>query len=88
MEEFDRADDSTLLAAFRHAEHEVVMLVLASANKSLLRRVLRGMPRRQAKQLRNQLRKVGPTRLSDLLAAQQSLLNTMGQIAPSHPTAA
>ena len=36
---------------------------------------LRGLPRRQAKQFRKQLRAIGPTRLSEMLAAQQELVS-------------
>jgi hypothetical protein len=38
-----------------------------------MKRILRRLPRRQAKEFRRRLRDIGPTRLSDMLAAQQQL---------------
>jgi len=73
MADLERADDATLLAVFSQGDRRTVMLALAGASESLLKRILRGMPRRQATQFRHQLRTLGPTRLSDMLRAQQDL---------------
>jgi len=73
MEELEHADDPTLLTVLSQADRRIAMLALAGASESLLKRILRGMPRRQAKQFRKQLCAIGPTRLRDMLAAQQQL---------------
>ncbi len=79
-EELDRLDDATLIAALSQSDRKVVTLALAGASEALMKRVLRGLPRRHAGILRSQLRDIGPTRLSDMLAAQQELLNSAHQL--------
>ena len=80
MAALERADDQTLLAVFSQTENRTVMLALAGASEALLKRMLRGMPRRDAKQFRKQLRAMGPTRLSDMLSAQQELAHQIQQM--------
>ncbi len=79
-EELDQLDDATLLAALNHVDRDVLTLALAGVSEALMKRVLRGLPRRQAGKMRRQLRDIGPTRLSDILAAQQELLESARQI--------
>lgn len=71
--ELERADDAALLAALTQTDRQVVTLALAGASEELMKRILRRLPRRQAKDFRKRLRDVGPTRLSDMLSAQQQL---------------
>ena len=73
MSDIESADNQTLLDVFSKADRRTVMLALAGASETLLKRILHGMPRRQAKQFRNQLRTLGPTPLSDMLSAQQEI---------------
>ncbi|MCH2115161.1 MAG: hypothetical protein MK171_09675 [Pirellulales bacterium] len=80
MTELERADDATLLAALSQADRRVSMLALAGASESLLKRILQGMPRRQAKQFRKQLCTIPPTRLSEILAAQQHLAQLVREV--------
>ena len=49
------------------------MTALAGASDALMKRIVKDLPRRQAKQFRQQVRNVGPTRLSDMVAAQREL---------------
>jgi len=79
--ELEQSDDSTLMEALSQADRQVGALALAGASDALLKRVLRGLPRGQAKTMRKQLRTIGPTRLSDMLAAQQQLLHNVRQLA-------
>jgi len=74
LSELEALDDQALLTALRHADRQVVMMALAGASGGLMKRILRGLPRRQANQFRQQVRAVGPTRLSDMLAAQCELV--------------
>ncbi len=82
FEELKRADDATLLVALARSDQRTIMLALSGADESFLKRVLRGCSRKQAKAFRSQLRKLGPTRLSDLLAAQQQLVETIRMLSP------
>lgn len=80
QQELDQLDDATLMAALSQADRQVVTLALAGTSESLMKRILRGLPRRQASKLRSQLRNIGPTRLSDMLDAQQQLLQSAQQL--------
>ncbi len=74
LSELERLDEKALLAALQLADRETVMLALAGVSEPLMRRIVRDLPRRQARQFRQQVRAIGPTRLSDMLAAQHELV--------------
>lgn len=74
MTELELLDDQALLRALQVADRQTVLLALAGAGDELLKRIVRGLPRRRANQFRQQVRAIGPTRLSDMLAAQRELL--------------
>ena len=76
----EKLPESTLLAALAHSEAHVVSLALVGVSEKLLKRVLRGLTRHEARQFRQQLREMGPTRISDILAAQQEVLRTAAQL--------
>jgi len=80
QQELDQLDDTTLMAVLSQTDRQVVTLALAGASEALMKRVLRGLPRRHASKLRSQLRNIGPTRLSDILNAQQQLLHHAHQL--------
>ncbi|NOY42870.1 MAG: hypothetical protein GXP26_13680 [Planctomycetes bacterium] len=82
LTELEQTDDVTLMAALSRTDRQVGALALAGASDVLMKRVLRGLPRRQANTMRRQLRTIGPTKLSDMLAAQQQLLQSVRQLAP------
>jgi flagellar motor switch protein FliG len=67
------------MAALTQTDREIVTLALAGASEELMNRILRRLPRRQAKEFRKRLRDIGPTRLSDMLAAQQQLAQNARQ---------
>lgn len=64
------ADWATLI---RESEPAVVLLALTGASESLLQRVTRRLPRREAQALRTRLQQTGPLRLSDIEHAQLRL---------------
>jgi flagellar motor switch protein FliG len=78
--ELERLDDATLMTTLTQAERQTVMLALAGASEELMSRIVHRLPRRQAKQFRRQLRSIGPTRLSDMFAAQQELARHARQL--------
>ncbi len=78
--ELERLDDATLMATLTQANRQAVTLALAGASEELMKRILRRLPRRQAKEFRRLLRDIGPTRLSDMLAAQQQLAHHARQL--------
>ena len=81
LSELEKTNSSTLRQALSQSDRQISSLALAGASDVLMKRILRGMPRRQAKTMRQQLRSIGPTRLSDMLNAQQQLLQTVKKIA-------
>ena len=70
LEQFDDASLATLLKA---ADPQVAILALAGARGGLVDRVVRNLPPREAKILRRSLDHLGPTRISDVEQAQESL---------------
>ena len=80
MAELEHVEDALLLAAISQSDRQVVSLALAGASDSLMKRILRRLPRRQAKYFRRQLRSIGPTRLSDMLAAQHQFVQSVHQL--------
>jgi len=74
LSELESLDDKALLKALRLADRQTVMLALAGASEGLMKRIVHGLPRRRANQFRQQVRAIGPTRLSEMLAAQHELV--------------
>lgn len=74
--ELEALDDQAILRAMQTVERQTVMLALAGASDSFIKRIVKGLPRRQANQFRQQVRAIGPTRLSDMLAAQRELVRS------------
>ncbi len=73
LSELESLDDQGLLRALRLADRQTVMFALAGASESLMKRIVKDLPRRKANQFRQQVRTIGPTRLSDMVAAQREL---------------
>ncbi len=67
------ADSRTLARLLGAADPNVLALALAGSNDELVERVCDQMPKRVAKAFRRELRRMGPTRLSDVEAAQQAI---------------
>ncbi len=74
LSELEALDDQRLLKALQQADRQTVMLALAGASESLMKRITKDLPRRKANQFRQQVRAIGPTRLADMETAQRELL--------------
>jgi flagellar motor switch protein FliG len=60
-----------MAAVFREVDANVLQLALAGADEGLVDRVAAQLPKRAARQFRARLHQLGPTRLSDVVAAQE-----------------
>ncbi len=80
-------DTTTLHAIFCTVDREVLRLALASADDTLVTRITSQLPKKLARQFRHSLYELGPTRLSDVQRARQSLAATATQFLsePSSP---
>ena len=61
------------------ADPNVLALALAGSGDELVDRICEQMPKRIAKAFRRELRKLGPTRLSDVEAAQRAIAELAAQ---------
>jgi flagellar motor switch protein FliG len=68
-----RLDDAALQEVLRSFDPKVLQLASVGSSDELIRRITASMPRRAAKAFRRQLTKLGPTRLSDVEQAQQTI---------------
>jgi flagellar motor switch protein FliG len=66
-------DARTLSAVLRQVDANVLALALAGSRDELVERICEQMPKRTAREFRRQLRRLGPTRLSDVEGAQQAV---------------
>jgi flagellar motor switch protein FliG len=64
-------DSRSLAAVLRDADSNVLALALAGSREELVDRICEQMPKRTAREFRRQLRRLGPTRLSDVEDAQR-----------------
>jgi flagellar motor switch protein FliG len=72
--EFDQLvhfDTAALSAVLREVDANVLALALAGSHDELVDRITSQMPKRIARVFRRELRKLGPTKLSDVAGAQQ-----------------
>lgn len=74
LAELESLEMNKLVTALSQCETHVVRLALVGVSEKLLKRVLTGRPRRESRHFRQSLREMGPTRISDILAAQQEIL--------------
>jgi flagellar motor switch protein FliG len=66
-------DSRTLSAVLRQVDANVLALALAGSRDELVERICEQMPKRTAREFRCQLRRLGPTRLSDVEGAQRAV---------------
>ncbi len=66
-------DSRTLASILRQADANVLALALVGSRDELVDRICEQMPKRTARAFRRELRRLGPTRLSDVEAAQQAV---------------
>lgn len=73
FDELLQVDKRTLAAVVREVDANILVLALAGSRDELVRYICSQLPRRVARSLRRELRQLGPTRLSDVEAAQQAV---------------
>ena len=73
-EDLAELDDSNLAAIAQEAETELIMLALAGADERFVERFLRQYPKPAADALAHRIDRLGPTRLSDVEAAQREVV--------------
>jgi flagellar motor switch protein FliG len=66
-------DNRTLAAVLREVSLQLLVLALAGSKEELVRRIYEQMPKRTTRLLRRELRRLGPTRLNDVEAAQHAI---------------
>jgi flagellar motor switch protein FliG len=74
--EFDQLvhlDPQSLAAVLRDVDANVLAIALAASDDALVDRICQQMPRQTARTFRRELRRIGPTRLSDVEAAQRGV---------------
>jgi flagellar motor switch protein FliG len=71
--ELGQLRNKDLTTVLQRADPEVLVLALAGADASFVERAMGCLPASQARLLRRALKHLGPTRLSDVQEAQQSL---------------
>jgi flagellar motor switch protein FliG len=72
--------DSRMLARLLAvADPNVLALALAGSSDDLVERICDQMPKRVAKNFRRELRRMGPTRLSDVEDAQRAIAEIVAQ---------
>jgi flagellar motor switch protein FliG len=82
-------DSRTLSAVLRQVDANVLALALVGSREDLVDRICEQMPKRTAREFRRQLRRLGPTRLSDVEGAQRAVAQTAArQLAERLPTLA
>ena len=66
---------------------DVALLALTGADQELVQRLTRHLPARQAKQIKKQLTRPGPLRLSDIERAQAEVARLAEQLAEKNEIA-
>jgi hypothetical protein len=82
--EFDdllELDDRSLAAVIAAAQAELALLALTGAPQRLVDRVLKQLPRGEAKALRKRIAQTGPLRLRDIQRAQEQLARIATRLA-------
>jgi flagellar motor switch protein FliG len=72
-------DDRTLAAVLHGVDSNALALALAGSSDELVDRISNQMPKRTARAFQRELRRLGPTRLSDVEAAQRLVAQVAAQ---------
>jgi flagellar motor switch protein FliG len=80
FDDLTRFDQAGLAAVLQSVDSDVLVLALVGASDELVGRVTAQMPAKVAKSFRQRLHRCGPTRLSDVEAAQQEVARVASQI--------
>jgi flagellar motor switch protein FliG len=73
FDELIELSDPSLAALLRDVDANILALALVGSRDEFIDRICSQMPRRTAKEFRRRLQQIGPTRLSDVEAAQQNV---------------
>lgn len=77
-----------LAAVLRDVHPSVLVLALVGSSDELIDRICEQLPKRAGKAFRRQLGRIGPTRLSDVEAAQRLIASVAGRHAAVHSSCA
>ncbi len=81
FDDFATLSDAALARVFRTAAPQVTLVALCGASRDLVNRILSSLPLREARALRGQIERLGPTRLRDIESAQLQLAALARQMA-------
>ena len=73
FDELAELDSKTLSAVLRQVDANLLALALAGSRDELVDRICEQMPKRTGREFRRELRRLGPTRLSDVEGAQRAV---------------
>jgi flagellar motor switch protein FliG len=73
-------DARTLASVLRQVDANVLALALTGSHDELIDLICEQMPKRMARMFRRELRRIGPTRLSDVEAAQRAVAQVAAQL--------
>jgi len=74
FEDLLQVDDKSIMAILKEINNETLMMALKTASEELKEKVFKNMSERAAQMLKEDLEVMGPARLKDVEAAQQSIL--------------
>jgi len=76
FEDLTQVDDRTIMAILKEVTNEVLQLALKTASEELKEKIFKNMSERAAQMMKEDLEIMGPVRLKDVEAAQQSVIQT------------
>ncbi|TWT86522.1 Flagellar motor switch protein FliG [Pseudobythopirellula maris] len=80
FDEVEQLDAGRLATVMAKSDPNVLLLALAGASERMLQTLEAQLPRRVARQLRKRIHNLGPTRLSDIEAAQRAVAATAARL--------
>lgn len=80
FDDLNSLPDHALALVFQRADPRVALIALTGASPRLLERIRRQLPWQQGRELRRQIDRLGPVRLSDVEHAQRRLAETTAEL--------
>ena len=81
FDDLARLSDLALARIFRESDPQIALLALAGAEAKFVDRLVRQLPRREARSLRGRMENLGPLQLKDLARAQEQIAETASRLA-------
>lgn len=75
FEDLIQVDDKSLMAILKEINNETLMMAMKTASEELKEKIFKNMSERAAQMLKEDLEVMGPVRLRDVEAAQQTILS-------------